>query len=69
MTGVQTCALPIFVLSREKILDSLWGIDYFGELRTVDTVIKRLREKLGEKSYLISTVRGTGYKFEVRNEK
>lgn len=57
------------VLSREKILDSLWGIDYFGDLRTVDTVIKRLREKLGEKSYLISTIRGTGYKFEVKNEK
>jgi two-component system response regulator ResD len=57
------------VLGREKILDVLWGIDYFGDLRTVDTVIKRLREKLGEKSYLISTVRGIGYKFEVKNEK
>ena len=57
------------VLSREKILDALWGIDYYGDLRTVDTVIKRLREKLGEKSYLIATIRGTGYKFEVRNEK
>ena len=57
------------VLSREKILDALWGIDYFGDLRTVDTVIKRLREKLGERSYLISTIRGTGYKFEVKNEK
>jgi len=56
------------VLSREKILDALWGIDYFGDLRTVDTVIKRLREKLGEKSYLIATIRGTGYKFEVKNE-
>lgn len=56
------------VLSREKILDSVWGMDYFGELRTVDTNIKRLREKLGEKAYLISTVRGTGYKFEVKNE-
>lgn len=57
------------VLSREKILDALWGLDYFGDSRTVDTVIKRLREKLGEKSYLIATIRGTGYKFEVRNEK
>jgi Response regulators consisting of a CheY-like receiver domain and a winged-helix DNA-binding domain len=57
------------VLSREKILDYIWGIDYFGDLRTVDTHIKRLREKLGDKSNLISTVRGTGYKFEVRNEK
>lgn len=57
------------VLSREKILDALWGSNYFGELRTVDTVIKRLREKLGEKSHLIATIRGTGYKFEVKNEK
>lgn len=57
------------VLSREKILDSIWGIDYDGEFRTVDTNIKRLREKLGAKSYLISTVRGTGYRFEVKNEK
>ncbi|MCJ7688373.1 MAG: response regulator transcription factor [Clostridiaceae bacterium] len=57
------------VLSREKILDALWGIDYFGDLRTVDTVIKRLREKLGEKAYLIATIRGAGYKFEVKNEK
>lgn len=57
------------VLSREKILDTIWGIDYYGDLRTVDTVIKRLREKLGEKAYLISTVRGAGYKFEVmKNE-
>lgn len=53
-------------LSREKILNAVWGIDYFGDLRTVDTHIKRLREKLGDKSYLISTVRGSGYKFEVR---
>ncbi len=54
------------VLSREQILDSVWSIDYYGDLRTVDTHIKRLREKLGEKSYLISTIRGTGYKFEVK---
>lgn len=54
------------VLSREQILDSVWGIDYYGDLRTVDTHIKRLREKLGEKAYLISTVRGTGYKFETK---
>ncbi|AKA67458.1 response regulator transcription factor [Clostridium scatologenes] len=54
------------VLSREQILDSVWGMDYYGDLRTVDTHIKRLREKLGEKAYLISTVRGTGYKFETK---
>lgn len=51
------------VLSREKILDSVWGLDYYGDLRTVDTHVKRLREKLGERAYLISTVRGVGYKF------
>lgn len=54
------------VLSREKILDAVWGLDYYGDLRTVDTHIKRLREKLGDKAYLIATVRGTGYKFEVK---
>jgi DNA-binding response OmpR family regulator len=53
-------------LSREKILDAVWGMDYYGDLRTVDTHIKRLREKLGDKAYLISTVRGSGYKFEVK---
>ncbi|QAT41280.1 response regulator transcription factor [Clostridium sp. JN-9] len=53
-------------LSREKILNAVWGMDYFGDLRTVDTHIKRLREKLGDKAYLISTVRGSGYKFEVK---
>lgn len=56
------------VLSREKMLDYIWGIDYFGDLRTVDTHIKRIREKLGDKAYLVSTVRGSGYKFEVKNE-
>lgn len=54
------------VLSREKILDAVWGLDYYGDLRTVDTHIKRLREKLEDKSHLIATVRGTGYKFEVK---
>lgn len=54
------------VLSREKILDSVWGLDYYGDLRTVDTHIKRLREKLAEKAYLVTTVRGVGYKFEVK---
>lgn len=55
------------VLTREKILDAVWGIDYYGDLRTVDTHVKRLREKLGERSYLISTVRGLGYKFGLKN--
>lgn len=53
-------------LTRDRILDSVWGIDYYGDTRTVDTNIKRLREKLGDKSELISTVRGSGYKFEVK---
>ncbi|WML33818.1 response regulator transcription factor [Clostridium sp. OS1-26] len=54
------------VLSREKILDFVWGLDYYGDLRTVDTHIKRLREKLAGKAYLVTTVRGVGYKFEVK---
>lgn len=52
-------------LNRDTILDNVWGIDYYGDLRTVDTNIKRLREKLGEKANYIVTVRGSGYKFDV----
>lgn len=52
-------------LSREKILDKVWGFDYFGDSRTVDTHIKRLRIKLSDYSKLIKTVRGLGYRFEV----
>lgn len=52
-------------LTRDSILDNVWGIDYYGDLRTVDTNIKRLREKLGEKANYIVTVRGSGYKFDV----
>ncbi|MEG0874268.1 MAG: response regulator transcription factor [Clostridiales bacterium] len=51
-------------LSREQILNALWGYDYFGDLRTVDTHIKKLRAKLGNKGDLIETVRGYGYRFE-----
>jgi len=51
-------------LSRDTILDNVWGIDYYGDLRTVDTNIKRLREKLKEKAAHIITVRGSGYRFE-----
>lgn len=53
-------------MSREQILNAVWDYDYFGDVRTVDTHIKKLRLKLGEKSYLIQTVRGLGYRFEVR---
>lgn len=52
-------------LSREKLLDGVWGMDYFGGLRTVDTHVKRLRVKLGTKSEFVKTIRGLGYKFEV----
>lgn len=51
-------------LSREQILDKVWGLDYFGGTRTVDTHIKRLRKKLGASAEYISTVRGHGYRFE-----
>ena len=53
-------------LSRDNILDNVWGLDYYGDIRTVDTNVKRLREKLLDKSNLIVTVRGSGYKFESR---
>ncbi|ADO83273.1 response regulator transcription factor [Ilyobacter polytropus] len=49
-------------LSREKILNSVWGWDYFGDVRTVDTHVKRLRKKIGE--IYIQTIRGFGYRFE-----
>lgn len=52
-------------LSREKILNSVWNYDYFGDARTIDTHVKKLRSKLGEKGDLIKTVWGMGYKFEV----
>lgn len=52
------------VLSRDKLLDSVWGCDYFGDPRTVDVHIRRLRQKLNDKKY-IETVFGTGYMFRV----
>jgi len=54
------------VFSREKILEAVWGYDYFGDIRVVDNHIKKLRKALGDKSYLIRTVFGVGYKFEVK---
>lgn len=51
-------------LSRDKILDNVWQYDYYGDARTVDTHIKKLRSKLGEAGEMIKTVRGLGYKFE-----
>lgn len=52
-------------LSRQQILNQVWNYDYFGDLRTVDTHINRLRTKLGDKSVLVQTIRGYGYRFEV----
>ena len=52
-------------LSREKILNNVWNYDYFGDARTIDTHVKKLRSKMGEKGDLIKTIWGMGYKFEV----
>lgn len=52
-------------LSREKILNNVWNYDYFGDARTIDTHVKKLRSKMGEKGNYIKTVWGMGYKFEV----
>lgn len=53
------------VLSREKILDRIWGYDYEGDIRTIDTHVKMLRASLGEAGNYIKTIRGIGYSFEV----
>lgn len=52
-------------LSREKILNNVWNYDYFGDARTIDTHVKKLRSKMGEKGSYIHTIWGMGYKFEV----
>ena len=52
-------------LSREKILNNVWNYDYFGDAKTIDTHVKKLRSKLGEKGNYIKTIWGMGYKFEV----
>ena len=52
-------------LSREKILNNVWNYDYFGDARTIDTHVKKLRSKMGEKGNYIKTIWGMGYKFEV----
>ena len=52
-------------LSREKILNNVWNYDYFGDARTIDTHVKKLRSKLGEQGNSIKTIWGMGYKFEV----
>lgn len=55
-------------LSREKILDNVWDYDYFGDARTIDTHVKKLRSKLGKKGEYIRTIWGMGYKFEPTRE-
>ena len=58
------------VLSREKLLEIVWGYDYYGETRTVDVHIKHLRDKLGASSHLIETIRGSGYRMaEAKDER
>ena len=52
-------------LSRDKILNNVWNYDYFGDARTIDTHVKKLRSKLGDKGEYIKTIWGMGYKFEV----
>lgn len=54
-------------LSREKILNNVWNYDYFGDARTIDTHVKKLRSKLGDKGDYIKTIWGMGYKFEVES--
>lgn len=53
-------------LSRDKILNNVWNYDYYGDSRTIDSHIKKIRHKLGKKGKYIKTMRGVGYKFEVK---
>ena len=53
-------------LSRDKILNNVWNYDYYGDSRTIDSHIKKIRHKLGKKGKYIQTMRGIGYKFEVK---
>ena len=53
-------------LSRDKILNTVWNYDYYGDSRTIDSHIKKIRHKLGKKGKHIQTIRGIGYKFEVK---
>lgn len=54
-------------LSREKILNNVWNYDYYGDSRTIDSHIKKIRHKLGKKGKYIETIRGIGYKFQIKN--
>lgn len=56
------------VLDRDTILDRVWGFDYFGDFRTVDTIVKQLRKKLTDKHKYIKSIYGVGYYFEVKDD-
>ncbi len=58
---------PGMVLTRQAILDEVWGYDYFGDERVVDTHVKKLRKKLSDRAYALKTIFGVGYKFEVKS--
>ena len=53
-------------LSRDKILNNVWNYDYYGDSRTIDSHIKKIRHKFGKKGKYIETMRGVGYKFEIK---
>ncbi|MCM3040689.1 response regulator transcription factor [Paenibacillus motobuensis] len=59
------CSNPKKVFTREELLDQVWGYEYYGQTRSVDMMVKRLREKLKPHENLVTTVHGTGYKLEV----
>ena len=63
---VYMCENEKVVLKREKILDAVWGFDYDGDMRTVDTLVKQLRKKMTDKYPYITSVYGVGYRFEVK---
>ena len=62
---VYMCENEKVVLKRENILDAVWGFDYDGDMRTVDTLVKQLRKKMTDKYPYITSVYGVGYRFEV----
>jgi len=59
------CTNPKKVFTREELLDQVWGYEYFGQTRSVDMMVNRLREKMKPYDHLVATVHGTGYKLEV----
>ncbi|MMZ58798.1 Sensory transduction protein regX3 [compost metagenome] len=59
------CTNPKKVFTREQLLDRVWGFDYYGQTRSVDMMVNRLREKMKPNDHLVATVHGTGYKLEV----